>query len=711
MNAYNFSKLVALCFLFLSGISNAQQNDNVLANPVTWSFSVSKEKLKTGETVELIFKGKIKDDWYMYSSDFSPDLGPNVTTFSFVPNATYKLEGKLKPIGSHKKHDDIWGGEYTYFKKKIEFKQKVKILKANPVIKVTINYQTCNDVTGTCLPPFETSHSFKGLEVEALVEEIERTSDTTVAEASVKKETVLPEHSSTNGSKKSVMISPMPEDKLQRNFQKKIDTSEDKSLFYFFILAFGSGLVSLLTPCVFPMIPLTVTFFTNASKNRAQAVQKALIYGASIVLVFTLIGLILARLNGPEFANFLSTHWAPNLLFFVIFIFFGLSFLGLFELTLPSGIVNKVDQQADKGGYYGIFFMGLTLVLVSFSCTAPIVGSLLVEAAGGKAIKPIIGMLGYSLAFAIPFTLFAMFPSWLNALPKSGGWLNVIKVVLGFVELALALKFLSIADQVYHWNILDREIYIAIWIAVFTLLGVYLLGKIKLPHDSDVRYTSVPRLISSIFVFAFVVYLIPGMFGAPLKALAGYLPPMSTHDFDLPGIVREYSMTSAPDHKILCEEPNYANKFKLPHGLKGYFEYAQAIKCAKEKNQPLFIDFTGHGCVNCREMEANVWSDPEVLKILNNDYLIVALYVDDKMELPKEQWYESPYDKKIKKTIGALNSDIEIRKFKNNAQPFYVLLDPFTEEALVDPIAYDLSVPNFIDFLNQGKANFKALHK
>lgn len=509
---------------------------------------------------------------------------------------------------------------------------------------------------------------------------------------------------------KVVTLSPMPESKIQKNLEHKIDDSQDKSLFYFFLLAFGSGLVSLLTPCVFPMIPFTVTFFSNASKNRAQAVQKALIYGASIVLVFTLIGLLLARLNGPDFANFLSTHWAPNIFFFVIFIFFGLSFLGLFELTLPSGLVNKVDRQADKGGYYGIFFMGLTLVLVSFSCTAPIVGSLLVEAAGGKALKPIVGMFGYSLAFAIPFTLFAMFPSWLNALPKSGGWLNVIKVILGFVELALSLKFLSIADQVYHWNLLDREIYIAIWIAVFTVLGVYLLGKLKLPHDSDVPNTSVPRLILALCAFTFSVYLLPGMFGAPLKALSGYLPPMSTHDFDLPGIIREYS-TGMPQQKILCEEPKYSNKLKLPHGLKGYFDYAQAVKCAKEKKQPLFIDFTGHGCVSCREMEANVWSDPEVLKILNNDYLMVALYVDDKMELPKEQWYESPYDHKIKKTLGALNTDIQVRKFKNNAQPYYILLDPFTEEVLVEPLAYDRSIANFIDFLEKGKSNFKALHK
>jgi len=703
----NIRYIFLLSFILTYGISNAQRNNNIQVNPVTWSFSFSKDKVKAGETVEIIFKGKIKEDWYMYSSDFSPSLGPNVTTFSFTPNGSYKLVGKLIPIGFHKKYDDIWGGEYTYFKKEVEFRQKVKILKSNPKIAATINYQVCNDVTGTCLPPFDTTYTFKKLEVIGeLIEEKAPPLTPKETTAIAIQQTNSPDSLSTSSAKKSA-VATISKEKAVEDPKPETTTSDNQSLWYFLILAFGSGLVSLLTPCVFPMIPLTVTFFTNASATRGQAIKKAVVYGLSIVSLFVLIGVTV----GPTLANLVSTHWLPNVLFFGVFVFFALSFLGLFELTLPSSLVNKVDQQADKGGYYGAFFMGITLAVVSFSCTVPIVGSLLVESATGQLLKPALGMLSYSLAFAIPFTLFAMFPSWLKALPKSGGWLNVIKVSLGFLELALSLKFLSIADQVYHWNLLDREVYLAIWIAVFTLLGVYLLGKIKLPHDSDVSHTSVPRLISAIAVFAFVVYLIPGMFGAPLKALSGYLPPMSTHDFDLPGIIREYSTTVSTDRKILCEEPNYAGKLKLPHGLKGYFDYAQAIKCAKEKNQPIFIDFTGHGCVNCREMEANVWSDPEVLKILNNDYLIVALYVDDKMELPKEQWYESAYDHKTKKTIGALNADIEITKFKVNAQPYYVLLDPFTEKALVEPIAYNLDIDNFIDFLESGKTNFKAAHK
>ncbi|HEY8402424.1 MAG TPA: cytochrome c biogenesis protein CcdA [Cytophagaceae bacterium] len=481
------------------------------------------------------------------------------------------------------------------------------------------------------------------------------------------------------------------------------------SLIAFMMVAFGAGLIALVTPCVFPMIPMTVTFFTNASQSRGQAVRKAFVYGFSIIAIYSLIGLVLSKLNGADFASFLSTHWLPNVIFFVIFLVFALSFLGMFEINLPTKFVNKVDQEADKGGYYGVVFMAFTLVLVSFSCTGPIVGSILVEAAGGQTLKPFLGMLAYSSAFAIPFTLFAMFPSWLSRLPKSGGWLNVVKVTLGFLELALAFKFLSVADQVYHWNILGRDVFIAIWIVIFVLLGVYLLGKIRMPHDSPVENTSVPRLILAIISFSFAMYLFPGLFGAPLKAISGYLPPMYTHDFDLPGIIRTYTSDKHSAGKVLCEEPKYGSKLKLPHGLKGYFDYKQAIECAKEKGLPVFIDFTGHGCVNCREMEANIWSDPEVLRRLSGDYLIVALYTDDRTILPETEWYKGT-DGKTKKTIGAQNLDLEATKFKRNSQPFYVLLDPYTEQLLAEPVGYTSSVAEFIDFLEEGTTNFEILN-
>jgi thiol:disulfide interchange protein DsbD len=424
---------------------------------------------------------------------------------------------------------------------------------------------------------------------------------------------------------------------------------------------------------------------------------------------------VLAVIAGPDIANWLSTHWIPNILFFLIFIIFAASFFGMFEMTLPHWMVNKSDQAADRGGILGPVFMALTLVLVSFSCTGPIVGTILVESAGGQVLKPIIGMFGFSLAFALPFTLFAFFPSWLQGLPKSGGWLNSVKVVLGFLELALGLKFLSVADQTYHWGILDREVYLAFWIVIFFLLGLYLLGKIKFAHDSDVPYLSVPRLTLAIITFTFVVYLIPGMVGAPLKALSGYLPPQTTHDFDLNAVIRDNVMVYGGDgsnttgqtaSKEICDTPKYHEFLHLPHGLQGYFDFDQALQCAKEQNKPIFIDFTGHGCVNCLEMEANVWSDPQVLKILKNEYIVLALYVDDKTTLPENEWVTSTYDGKLKKTIGKKYADLQIAKFGVNAQPFYVLMG-HNGEVLAQPRAYDLNVDAFIQFLNTGLDNFK----
>lgn len=377
-------------------------------------------------------------------------------------------------------------------------------------------------------------------------------------------------------------------------------------------------------------------------------------------------------------------------------------------------MVSKSDAQVDKGGFGGPFFMAFTLVLVSFSCTGPIVGTILVETAGGALMKPIVGMLGFSLAFALPFTLFAIFPSWLSGLPKSGGWLNSVKVVLGFIELALGLKFLSIADQTYHWGILDREVYLALWIVIFTLMGFYLLGKIKFKHDSEVKHVGVGRLFLVIVTFSFVVYMIPGMFGAPLKALSGYMPPMATHDFDLTRVIRNNSGSggiNAEKKEALCEKPLYADKLHLPHGLEGYFDYDQGMECAKSLNKPVFIDFTGHGCVNCREMEANVWSDPRVLQRLRDDYVVIALYVDDKaIKLDESEWVTSTYDGKVKKTLGKKYQDFQITRFGTNSQPYYVLLD-HEGELLVDPRAYDLDIEEFIEFLDQGVEAFNSANE
>jgi thiol:disulfide interchange protein len=385
-----------------------------------------------------------------------------------------------------------------------------------------------------------------------------------------------------------------------------------------------------------------------------------------------------------------------------------LSFLGLFEITLPHGMVNKIDAQADKGGWGGVFFMALTLVVVSFSCTGPIVASILGLAARGERITPVVGMLGFSMAFALPFTLFAIFPTWLKSLPRSGGWLNTVKVVLGFVELMLALKFLSMADLAYHWNLLPRDIYLVLWIALSGLLGLYLLGRFKLSHDSDLTHLSVGRLLMAVLAFSFMTYLIPGLFGAPLPLLAGYLPPQSSRDFTLAAapVTATASQTNA-----LCEAPRYNDFLELPHGLRGYFDLEQAKRCAKAENKPLFIDFTGHACVNCRKMEATVWSNPEVLRRLRNDYVVVALYVDDKTELPAAEQYTSTHDNKLKSTLGKKNADLQLTGFNVNAQPFYVLLDPNTaadlQHTLAAPVAYEPDAEVFVKFLDAGLARYR----
>ncbi|MHA6246857.1 protein-disulfide reductase DsbD family protein [Pontibacter sp. CAU 1760] len=724
-------KVWAACLLVLAAITTQAQ----VLKPATWSYDVSKRQVAVGEELELIFNVLIDKDWYLYSSDFDPDLGPMVTEFKFQKHPSYELVGKIKAINPKKKYDDIWEGEYTYFVGKAQFRQKVRILKPDVSIKGSYEYQVCTDVDGRCIP-FDDAFSFtnKQLTVTGAVKAAPAGTDSPQPkeEAALEspqgnQETVLPEAAGGNlpldvfeqqdttvGASAAFDSDDEPLPAMaseQAITDVPVSASGEGSLWAFMLVAFGSGLIALLTPCVFPMVPMTVSFFTGSSGSKGQAILKAVVYGLSIIAIYTLIGTVVSKLFGADGANFLSTHWLPNVLFFAIFLIFAMSFFGMFEITLPSSWLTKVDAQADKGGWIGVFFMAFTLALVSFSCTGPIVGSILVASAGGETLRPVAGMFGFSLAFALPFTLFAAFPSWLSGLPKSGGWLNSVKVVLGFIELALALKFLSVADQVYHWGILDREVYLALWIVIFALMGFYLLGKLKFSHDSDLPYISVPRLLLAVATFGFVVYLIPGLFGAPLKALAGYLPPQSTHDFDLTSVIRENrgSSASTATANQLCDPPKYGDTFELPHGLQGYFDLEQAKACAAAIGKPIFIDFTGHGCVNCREMEANVWSDPAVLQRLNENYVIVALYVDDKTELAKAEQYTSTYDGKEKKTIGKKYADYQITKFNVNAQPYYVLMDA-QENVLVKPIAYDLSVENFVEFLDAGVLAYKATH-
>ncbi len=654
-------------FNFSLGNKPSPANESKILEPVEWDITSSKNN---DGNIEIVFDASIDQGYHLYSLVI-PDGGPLPTVFSFEDSDSYKLKSDAIEVSTPiEEYDDVFEMSINFFEDKASFKQVIEPKKDNINVVGEIAYMVCNE-TG-CIALYEDFD----IDIDAssgaiITEDIAETEDSASDDIQGKK----------------------------------------ASYWGFFILSFIGGLAAILTPCVFPMIPMTVSFFMKEGDEKAKGKMQALVYGFSIIAIYVFIGSVLAVIAGPDIANWLSTHWLPNILFFVIFIVFAASFFGMFEITLPSWMINKSDKGADKGGFLGPVFMALTLVLVSFSCTGPIVGTILVESAGGEVVKPIIGMLGFSLAFALPFTFFAFFPSLLQGLPKSGGWLNSVKVVLGFLELALGLKFLSIADQTYHWGILDREVYLAFWIVIFFLLGLYLLGKIKFAHDSEVPFVSVPRLVLAIITFTFVAYMIPGMIGAPLKALSGYLPPQTTHDFDLNSVVRENvktfsASTGNNEQSDICETPKYSEFLHLPHGLEGYFDYDQALACAKEQNKPVFIDFTGHGCVNCREMESNVWSDPKVLSLLNNDYIVAALYVDDKTSLPEEDWYKSDYDGKMKKTIGKKFADLQKARFGVNAQPFYVLLSP-DGDVLTPPRAYDLDVNAFEKFLKTGLENYK----
>ncbi|WP_162419302.1 protein-disulfide reductase DsbD family protein [Cyclobacterium roseum] len=664
------SYLIPLFFLLAFATSlNAQ-----VISPPKWDIRIDNPEAGVGEEVTLILNAAIPINWYIYSNDFDPNLGPLLTEIVWEDQKGFRPVGDLTAINPKTKYEEVWEGEVTYFDKEGEFQQTLLIEEEDVLIQGTLEYQMCSDITNQCIN-YQEDFSIALGNAPASSSEPEA-SDADLFNAEEEKET----------GESSTITLEQPE----------------SSLVSFMLIAFLAGLAALLTPCVFPMIPMTVTFFTGRANSKFQGYRNAFIYGFSIIAIYTIAGTIVAAVQGPEFANWLSTHWLPNIFFFAVFIFFALAFLGLFEITLPTGFVNKIDAKADKGGIAGIFFMAFTLVLVSFSCTGPIVGSILISSAGGALLKPILGMFAFALAFALPFTLFAIFPGWLNSLPKSGGWLNSVKVVLGFLELALAFKFLSIADQVYHWGMLDRDIYLAIWIVIFALLGLYLLGKLRLPHDSPLEYLGVPRLLLAMVTFVFVVYMIPGLWGAPLKALSGYLPPISSHDFDLVKISRENASSSDQE---LDEVPKYADFLHFPHGIQGYFDYQQALEAARRQDKPLFIDFTGHGCVNCREMEARVWSDPRVLKRLKEDFVMVALYIDERYTLPESEWYISTYDNKEKTTIGKQNADFQITRFNNNAQPYYVILD-HEEELLVNPIAYETDIQKFVEFLDAAKEAF-----
>jgi len=679
LSAMKLKQLLLLSFLFC-GITSFSQ----VLKPVKWTFSANKT---TDSTANLYLKATIDKGWHVYSQYISGE-GPVPTTFTFGKSKDYQLVGKVYEPKGVEEFDPNFDMKIIYHSGTVSFVQKIKLLSDKKItVKGSLNFMCCDDKR--CLPPEDIEFSFN---LQGYAKAKPDNKYDTVSEN-------LNKDSIKETKKDTASVAPA-------NSDNSDITGKGGSLWWIFIAGFLAGLAGVITPCVFPMIPMTVSFFIRNTEKRSKAKTQAIFYGLSIIIIYTGIGLIISAILGPSFINWLSTHWLPNVLFFLLFLVFALSFFGLFEIVLPSWLVNKSDKQVDKGGYVGTFFMALTLVLVSFSCTAPIVGALLVEAATGEVIEPAIGMFGFSLAFALPFTFLAFFPALLVKLPKSGGWLNSVKVVLGFFILALGMKFLVIPDQTYHWGLISREIFLSFWIVIFTFMGLYLLGKIKLPHDSELPHISIFRLILSVFIFAFVIYLMLGLFGSPLKTISGLLPPQTSSVFKN---ISETTPTSRNKFN-LCEKPKYADFLNLPYDLQGYYDYEQGLACAKKLNKPVFLDFNGHGCAKCKEMEAKVWSDAEVLKKLSENFVIISLYIDDKTTLPESEWVTSTFDGKVKKTIGTKNADLQTTRYKINAQPYYVLLDT-KGKLLVLPEAYNLNVDAFVEFLERGLKEFKKRSK
>ncbi|MBI3234913.1 MAG: thioredoxin family protein [Bacteroidetes bacterium] len=692
-----FSKYILgfLVLIFSSSCTFSQDGENQPPKPKypKWTATFTPSEFKAGQIVTVIIKGVIDKDWYVYSNDFSPEVGPNLAEFVWEKSTEYQLVGGAKPIGNHKEMDEVFGGEISKFEHVAEFRQTIKILKDHTTIKGKLVYQTCSMITGMCVVD-----KFKFSLTDGKSAPI---SDTASSSSAVVAETI-------DSVQKNVEVI----DTVGSKSETKIESSNDsspaapvESLWTTLLLAFGAGLLVLLTPCVFPMIPMTVSFFTKLSESeggKARARMNGLIFGISIIVIYTIPGTLISVIGGVSFANWLSTHWVPNILFFAIFILFGASFLGMFEINLSGDLVNKVDNKSSRSSILGIFFMAFTLVLVSFSCTGPIVSNVLIGAIDGNYLNATLVMFSFSSAMALPFVLFSWFPQYMQKLPKSGGWLNSVKVSFGFIELAAAFKFLSVPDQTYHWGLLDREVYLSIWIVIFALWGFYLLGKLKLSHDSDLPYLSVPRLSLAITVLAFTVYMIPGLWGAPLKALSGFLPPMESQDF----VIGESTSAAVINDKDFPSKVRFGDKLKLPHHLQGFFDFKEAAEYSKKVNKPIFIDFTGHGCVNCRLMESNVWSDPKVLQILRKDYVVVALYADDKTTLPESEWYTSKADNEVKKTIGDQVGDFQYTNYKGAAQPQYVLVNAEGKRLISYDKFYDPKVENFVKFLEEGKAAF-----
>lgn len=636
-------KLMLLILLFGGFFSQAQ-----IIEPIKWSFSSKQE----GKEVDLVFTAHIDEGWHLYDT-YLPEGGPIATAVVFEDTTFFDRVGELKKSPEPVElFDKTFQMNLRYFSHQAVLTQTIRLKTDEAVtIKGYVTFMGCNDET--CLPPNEVEFSFllKGAE----------------------------------GATVSAGV------------ESSAPAAQGQAIGLFILISLLAGLAAVLTPCVFPMIPMTVSFFMRGSGNRRKAIATATFFGISIVAIFTLLGALFSfGIFGPNVGSLLSTHWIPNTLFFILFFIFALSFFGAFEIVLPGSLVNKTDAKADQGGLIGAFFMALTTVIVSFSCTGPFIGALIIEAVQGGGLRPLVGMFFFGLAFATPFTLLAIFPSAMSKLPKSGGWLNAIKVVFAFILLAFGLKFLSNIDQVYGFDLLSREVFLAVWMVLFFLLGMYFLGKLKFSHDSDLPYVGVGRLMLAIVTFSFVVYLFTGLLGAPLQSISALIPPASQRAYTQ---VAPVQSANTPVVSELCGPAKYADKLHLPQGLPGYFDYKQGLACAKEQNKPAFVVFKGHACANCKKMENTVWGDPEVLKLLSEKFVIIGLYTDDRTTLPESDWVTSKVDGKVKKTLGKVNLDWQIEKYHTNSIPFHVIVMPDGTE---HQFGVTFETAEFLDFLKKG---------
>lgn len=661
----------------------AQQLD-----PAKWTYTV---KETSATEAELVFTAKIDEGWHLYSQYTDPN-GPLPIVFEFNKSNDYELVGKVQEPKPHEENDPVFGCVVKSFSDNVVFRQKVKRLSEKEfTVSGILSYQMCNN--GSCIAPEDRDFAFQVPGAKAEPAEEPAVAEA-VEEPAVEPETVVEEP------KTAVTEAPVEKER-----------KKNRSLLVIFLWAIGGGILTMFTPCVFPMIPMTVNFFMHNGDNKRKSRRQAWFFGFSIVFIFAVLGAILALIFGPEALYFIGTHWIPNLLFFIIFFIFALSFFGLFEIKMPEKWINSSDEQADKGGWLAPFFIALTTVLVSFSCTGPILGAALVGLTTSSTDRwvSLVTMLGFGIGFALPFTLLAMFPQALKNM-KSGSWLNTVKVSFAFLELAFGLKFLQMADLYCNWGLLPRDIYLALWIVIFGMLGFYLLGKLRFKGDDEVKEIGTLRLFLAIADLAFVVWMIPGLWGAPLKSLSGFLPPQSSQEFDIERLVSEHA-PAASDATLqvgqLPADRKYADKLHVPLGFEAFFDLDEAKAYARQQGKPVFIDFTGKTCANCREMEHYVWTDPEVKRLLNEEFVMCSLFADENtIELPEEEWVTDEKGRTLK-TLGRKNLNYQKTEYNMNAQPYYVIVDADGRVLTAENYKYDRDVQKFVRWLNEGIANHK----